>query len=101
MKTFGAPPFTPHHRREETAGHAGRLYDVMSSQFGDANGFMDVDLAPGVDFVNQITEAVGSCHVLLVIMGPPWATLRSPCAAVPRIVDPDDFVRLEVETGLR
>ena len=31
---------------------------------------MDVDLAPGIDFVERITEAVSACHVLIVVMGP-------------------------------
>jgi hypothetical protein len=88
------------YRREETAGHAGRVYDLMSSRFGDANVFMDVDLAPGVDFVKQITAAVSACHVLLVIIGPHWATL-SRDGASPRIAEPGDFVRLELETGLQ
>src|SRR4051812_17964530 len=88
------------YRREETAGHAGRLYDVMSSRFGDSNVFMDVDIAPGVDFVDRIKDAVGRCHVLLVIMGPHWATATTG-GALPRIFEPEDFVRLEVETGIR
>jgi hypothetical protein len=61
---------------------------------------MDVDIAPGVDFVSRITEAVGSCHVLLVIIGPRWATAASG-ATLPRIFEPGDFVRLEVESGMR
>jgi hypothetical protein len=96
-----APKVFISYRREETAGHAGRLYDVMSTRFGDGNVFMDVDLAPGVDFVNRITEAVGGCHVLLVIMGPRWATISNGAAAVPRLAQPGDYVALEVETGLR
>jgi hypothetical protein len=88
------------YRREETAGHAGRLYDAMAAQFGDANVFMDVDLEPGIDFVERITQAVGSCHVLLVVMGPRWATLQGDSGRA-RIAEPDDFVRLEVETALR
>jgi hypothetical protein len=88
------------YRREETAGHAGRLYDVMSSHFGDTNVFMDVDIAPGVDFVNRITHAVGACHVLLVIIGPRWATISNG-GTLGRIFEPGDFVRLEVEEGLR
>ena len=62
------------YRREETAGHAGRLYDAIGARFGERNVFMDVDLAPGIDFVEQITEAVGACDALLVVMGPTWAT---------------------------
>src|SRR4051812_15753390 len=88
------------YRREETAGHAGRIYDEMAERYSEPNVFMDVDMKPGVDFVTRITEAVGSCHVLLVIMGPQWATATRG-DGVPRIAQPGDFVRLEVGTALR
>lgn len=42
------------YRREETAAHAGRLYDAMVGHFGEGNVFMDVELAPGVDFEKRI-----------------------------------------------
>jgi hypothetical protein len=88
------------YRREETAAHAGRLYDAMVARFGESNVFMDVDIAPGVDFVERITEVVSGCLVLIVVMGPRWATVTDEDGAS-RIADPDDFVRLEVETALR
>ncbi len=88
------------YRREDTAAHAGRLYDSMVERFGESNVFMDVDIEPGVDFVERITEAVSSCLVLIVVMGRNWATV-SRGDGEPRIADPADFVRLEVETALR
>ena len=88
------------YRREETAIHAGRLYDAMVARFGEGNVFMDVDMAPGVDFVERITEAVAACHVLIVVMGPTWATVKNDEGEA-RLADPEDFVRLEVETALR
>jgi len=94
-----APKLFVSYRREETAGHAGRLYDAIAGHFGDRNVFMDVDLAPGVDFVEQITAAVGVCDVLLVVMGPRWGA-PSEETGRPRLEDPNDFVRLEVETAL-
>jgi TIR domain len=100
LSASAAPKVFISYRREETAGHAGRLYDVMSSRFGHANVFMDVDMAPGVDFVERIKAAVGGCHVLLVIIGPRWSTITNGSIA-PRLADPGDFVRLEVEEGLR
>jgi hypothetical protein len=100
LSASAAPKVFISYRREETAGHAGRLYDVMSSRFGHANVFMDVDMAPGVDFVERIKDAVGGCHVLLVIIGPRWSTITNGSIA-PRLADPGDFVRLEVEEGLR
>jgi hypothetical protein len=87
------------YRREETAGHAGRLYDEMVERLGAGNVFMDVDLEPGIDFVERITTAVGGCRALLVVMGPRWA-VGADGNGQPRITDPADFVRLEVETAL-
>jgi hypothetical protein len=87
------------YRREDTSGHAGRLYDAMAARFGEPNVFVDVDLDPGVDFVHRIREAIGACRVLLVVMGPRWATLPDE-AGDPRLADAEDFVRLEVETAL-
>jgi hypothetical protein len=88
------------YRREETAAYAGRLYDALVARLGEGNVFMDLDLAPGLDFVERITDAVGACRVLLVVMGPRWATVAQDGES-PRIADPEDYVRLEVETALR
>lgn len=96
----GAPKVFISYRREETAGHAGRLYDAIAARFGERNVFMDVELAPGVDFVEQITEAVGACDALLVVIGPRWAA-PADGRSDSRLADPKDFVRLEVETALR
>jgi hypothetical protein len=87
------------YRREETAAYAGRLYDAMEARFGEGNVFMDVDMAPGVDFVERITELVAACHVLIVVMGPGWATVRDDQGM--RLANPEDLVRLEVETALK
>jgi YVTN family beta-propeller protein len=100
-ESAGAPPKVfISYRREETAAYAGRLYDAMAPRFGDRNVFMDVDLEPGIDFVEKITEAVGACHVLIVVMGPRWATVENEDGVV-RLADSGDFVRLEVGTALR
>lgn len=88
------------YRREDTAAHAGRLYDSMVARFGERNVFMDVEIEPGVDFVERITSVVSGCLVLIVVMGREWATVEGPDGGA-RIADPDDFVRLEVETALR
>ncbi len=87
------------YRREESAAHAGRLHDAMAARFGEDNVFMDVGMDPGVDFVERIKEVVDRCHVLLVIMGPDWASSTGEDGEA-RIADPGDFVRLEVEAGL-
>ena len=87
------------YRREDSSGHSGRLFDALSGHFA-GRLFMDVDtLEPGVDFVEAIEQAVGSCEVLIVVIGREWLTVQD-AAGQRRLDDPADFVRLEVETAL-
>ncbi|HEX8071631.1 MAG TPA: toll/interleukin-1 receptor domain-containing protein [Pyrinomonadaceae bacterium] len=87
------------YRRDDTAGHAGRLYDGLSARFGDDLIFMDIDqLEPGEDFVQVIEEAVGSCEILIALIGRSWLTNYD--AAGRRLDNPNDFVRLEIATAL-
>jgi hypothetical protein len=88
------------YRREETAYAAGWLYDVLDSRLGDGQVFKDIDsISPGDDFVEVITRAVGSCDVLLALIGERWLTITDE-RGQRRIDDPDDFVRLEIEAAL-
>ncbi len=89
------------YRREESAGHAGRIYDRLRERFGRERVFMDVSaIEPGVDFVETIDLAVGSCAVLLVIIGRKWLDC-SDAAGRRRLDDTADFIRLEVGTALK
>jgi glycerophosphoryl diester phosphodiesterase len=88
------------YRRQETAWPARQLYDVLVAELGADRVFKDVDdIEPGDDFVERIQSAVGSCQVLLALIGPQWLTITDGEGAR-RIDDPEDFVRLEVETAL-
>lgn len=87
------------YRREETAYPAGWLYDRLASRYG-GQVFKDVDsIRLGDDFVEVITRAVGSCDVLLALIGDQWLTITDR-AGQRRLEDPDDFVRLEIEAAL-
>jgi hypothetical protein len=87
------------YRRRETAGHAGRLYDRLAEHYGDERVFMDVRMEPGVDFVDQIDEAVTHCDALLSLIGAQWLDMRD-AHGRRRLDDPHDFARLEVESAL-
>jgi hypothetical protein len=87
------------YRRRETAGHAGRLYDRLAEHFGDDRVFMDLRMEPGVDFVEQIDEAVTHCDALLSLIGAQWLDVRD-AKGRRRLDDPNDFARLEVEAAL-
>jgi hypothetical protein len=87
------------YRRRETAGHAGRLYDRLAEHYGDERVFMDVRMEPGVDFVDQIDDAVTHCDALLSLIGAQWLDMRD-AQGRRRLDDPHDFARLEVESAL-
>ena len=88
------------YRRQETAWPARQLYDVLVAELGANRVFKDVDdIEPGDDFVEQLQSAVGSCEVLLALIGPQWLTVTD-ARGTRRLDDPEDFVRIEVETAL-
>jgi hypothetical protein len=88
------------YRREETAYPAGWLYDRLAEHFGGGQVFKDVDsIQLGDDFVEVITNAVGSCDVLLALIGDQWLTITD-AHGRRRLDNPDDFVRLEIEAAL-
>jgi TIR domain len=88
------------YRREQAAAHAGRIYDHLCDAFGQDTVFMDVgSIGLGLDFGRVLDEAVSSCVVMLVLIGPRWAEISDERGR--RLDDPNDFVRQEVEAGLR
>jgi hypothetical protein len=88
------------YRREETEGHAGRLYDRLAALIGEKNVFMDVDsIQPGVDFVSALREALDKSGVLIALIGPQWLDISAPDGRR-RLDDSGDFVRLELEGAL-
>lgn len=58
--------------RRGDAAYAGRLYDELVQQLGAGRVMMDVDLEPGVDFVEHIKRVVDAAAVVLVVIGPQW-----------------------------
>jgi TIR domain len=61
---------------------------------------MDVDsIEVGVDFTEAIERAVDACQVLLALIGPQWLTATD-ALGQRRLDNPDDTVRLEIQTAL-
>jgi TIR domain len=88
------------YRREDTAYPAGWLFERLAEHFGGDQVFKDVDsIELGDDFVEVITRAVGSCDVLLALIGDQWLTI-SDTHGRRRLDAPDDFVRVEIEAAL-
>jgi hypothetical protein len=89
------------YRREETAYAAVALFNRLARKFGASRVFKDVDsIQLGDDFVERIDTAVGSCAVLLALIGDRWLTITDK-AGRRRLDNPRDFVRLEIEAALK
>ena len=87
------------YRREDSAGHAGRLHDSLQSHFGSGNVFMDLnDIDSGTNFVDVIRAAIKSSDVVLAVIGKQWLTCSS--AGKRRLDLPNDFVRTEIGMAL-
>jgi hypothetical protein len=88
------------YRRDDSAGHAGRLFDHLSSTFGADGVFMDVDdIRRGENFADTLTERLKQSDVLLAVIGRQWLTLTD-AEGTRRLDKPDDWVRNEVEAAL-
>jgi TIR domain len=88
------------YRRTDAQHIAGRLFDRLESRFGAGNVFMDVDsIEPGLDYGEVIDKAVGSCDVLLAVIGNGWLGAVDEYDRR-RLDDPDDLIVLEIATAL-
>ncbi|MBX3319268.1 MAG: toll/interleukin-1 receptor domain-containing protein [Nitrospira sp.] len=88
------------YRREDSAGWTGRLVGQLKKTFGQDYIFSDIDtIEPGADFTEAITCAVGSCDILLAVIGPRWIT-ETDTNKQRRLDDPADWVRIEIAAAL-
>ena len=88
------------YRRGPSTPYARQLYERLSARFGVENVFWDIDtIQPGVDFVDFLRRAVGSCQVMVSVIGPGWLE-ASDRDGRRRLDSPEDFVRVEIEAAL-
>jgi hypothetical protein len=88
-------------RRDEASAWARLLNDRLFQKFPETKIFMDVDtIEPGVDFVEAIEKSVGSCELLIAVIGGRWL-ISSDEDGKRRLDNPEDFVRLEIATALK
>jgi hypothetical protein len=87
------------YRREDSAGHAGRLYDRLNQRF-PGRVFMDVTgIDVGTRWAEVIEQTLGSCEVAVILIGRRWLE-RAP-SGNRRLDDPEDSLRAEITTALR
>ncbi|MDH3445271.1 MAG: ankyrin repeat domain-containing protein, partial [Deltaproteobacteria bacterium] len=88
------------YRRDDSAGHAGRLYDRFVARFGKGNVFRDVDvIGAGADFVAAIQQNIAKADVFIAVIGPQWLSVKDDEGRA-RLSQSDDLVRLEIVAAL-
>src|ERR1700743_3894585 len=89
------------YRREDSSGYAGRLFDILSVEFGEKNTYMDIDtIKGGDDFASVIGQKIGVSDVLVAVIGDRWLTVKEE-SGTRRLDNPRDFVRIEIAQALQ
>src|SRR6516162_6379419 len=87
------------YRRDDSLDITGRIFDRLAGHFGREAVFRDIDnIPPGADFRQHIDRMLDESDIVLAIVGPRWI---GPDDEQRRLANPDDPVRLEIETALR
>jgi hypothetical protein len=92
------------YRRDDGAHPADRIFERLQRAFPTSTIFYDVrSTTPGIDFKEKILKKISECAVVIVVIGNHWLETRhddGPRKGERRIDDPDDIVRIEIETAL-
>jgi hypothetical protein len=89
------------YRRGDEPGFTQALFARLEQAFSGDPIFMDVDnIPPGVNFVQMLDTQVAQCDALLAIIGKGWLNTADEDGKR-RLDDPNDFVRVEIESALK
>ena len=89
------------YRRQDTQSATGRLCDKLQAHFGDDQVFHDIEsIDAGADFAATIESKIAASSVVLVMIGPHWASVAGPDGQG-RLFNPKDYVRLEIAVALQ
>jgi formylglycine-generating enzyme required for sulfatase activity len=89
------------YRRGDEPGFTQALLGRLEQSFPAEQLFIDVDnIPPGEDFVHVLESQVVQCDALLAVIGKGWLDATDEHGGR-RLDDPNDFVRIEIESALR
>ena len=89
------------YRRGDEPGFTHALLGRLEQAFPADRLFIDVDNIPaGEDFVRALESQVAQCDALLAVIGNGWLDAMDERGSR-RLDDPNDFVRIEIESALR
>jgi len=90
------------YRRSDSQDITGRIFDRLEGHFGSkrVKVIRDVDSIPvGEDFRDVLRDKIKECDVVLVVIGPTWASVKD-SRGNRRLDDATDTVRIEIEQAL-
>lgn len=88
------------YRRIDSSYIAATINEKLKQNFGSDAVYFDIDNIPlGTDFRKNISDAVGECDILLALIGDEWVSAADE-QGNPRLFDPYDTVRIEIESAL-
>jgi len=101
LKVNKMPRIFISYRRADSQTITGRMYDRLVSEFGQHNVFKDVhDIHLGDDWREVLSQQVIESDVVLAVIGAKWLTITD-AEGKRRLDNVDDYVRLEVVSGLK
>jgi CHASE2 domain-containing sensor protein len=88
------------YRRSQSQWPAAVLNRELVERFGSGSVFMDrTAIDAGDIWPEEIEEAISTCGVMFVLIGPDWLTVKKPDGSR-RLDDTEDWVRREISAGL-
>jgi hypothetical protein len=88
------------YRREDSSGIAGRIADRLRARLGRKSVFFDLDdVPPSHEWREVLASRVGACNALVAVIGKRWNP-ASEKLGERRLDDPNDTLRIEIETAL-
>ena len=89
------------YRHMENTGMIDTIYKSLTDTFTEALVFRDQESIPlGTNFKTYLDNVIRQCRVVVVIVGPQWL-LHTDSSGRRRIDNPNDFVRVEVQSALQ
>jgi hypothetical protein len=89
------------YRRDDSREITERIHDRLQDAFEEQNLFLDVDRqAPGEDYRAVVSRALERADAVLAVIGPRWLAITGHDAKR-RLDDPEDMVRIELQTAFQ
>jgi hypothetical protein len=88
------------YRRGGVKARTYRMADALKHRFGADSVFLDIEsIAAGARFADVIRDSIHSSSIVLIMIGPNWVNMKRDGKR--RLDNPNDNLRIEVETALQ